>query len=170
MLKWGTFIVIGLAAFGAILTLVGMALPKGHRASRTMVYRASPDRVYSTISDVARFPEWRSEVKSVEILGDDGRGVRFREQGRHGTVHYRVEQRQQDSKLVTRIDDKSLPFGGTWTLDVKAVPEGTALTITEDGEIYNPIFRVLSKVVLSPYATIDTYQADLRKRLATTDD
>ena len=53
---------------------------------------------------------------------------------------------------------------------MKAVPEGTALTITEDGEIYNPIFRVLSKVVFSPYATIDTYQADLRKRLATTND
>ena len=39
-----------------------------------------------------------------------------------------------------------------------------------DSEIYNPIFRVLSKVVFSPYATIDTYQADLRKRLATTTD
>jgi len=168
MIKWGLFIVIGLAAFVAILTLVGMALPKGHRASRTVVYPAAPDRVYSAISDFARFPEWRSGVKSVEILGDDGRGVRFREQGRHDSVHYRVEQ-QQDSKLVTRIDDPSLPFGGTWTLEVKAVPEGTALTITEDGEIYNPLFRVLSKVVFSPYATIDTYQADLRKRLATDD-
>ena len=70
---------------------------------------------------------------------------------------------------MTRIDDPSLPLGGTWTLDVKAVPEGTALTITEDGEIYNPIFRVLSTAVFSPYATIDTYQADLRKRLATDD-
>jgi uncharacterized protein YndB with AHSA1/START domain len=163
MINWGLFIVIGLAAFGAILTLVGMALPKGHRASRTVVYPASPDRVYSAISDFARFPEWRSGVKSVEILGDDGRGVRFREQGRHDSVHYRVEQRQQGSKLVTRIDDPSPPFGATWTLDVKAVPEGTALTITEDGEIYNPLFRVLSIAVFSPYATIDTYQADLRK-------
>ena len=39
------------------------------------------------------------------------------------------------------------------------------MTITEDGEIYNPIFRVLSKVAFSPYDTIDRYQADLRVRL-----
>jgi hypothetical protein len=58
-----------------------------------------------------------------------------------------------------------LPFGGAWTLEVKPVAAGTELTITEDGEIYNPIFRVLSKVVFSPYWTIDTYQADLRNRL-----
>ena len=165
MLKWLLFVAIGLAALGAILALVGLALPKGHRASRTVVYPTSPDRVFAAITDFARFPEWRSDVKSVELLGDDGRGVRFREEGRHGAVRYRVELRQPDSKLVTRIDDASLPFGGTWTLDVKAVPEGTALTITEDGEIYNPVFRVLSKVVFSPYSTIDTYQADLRKRL-----
>jgi uncharacterized protein YndB with AHSA1/START domain len=165
MLKWLLFVVIGVAALGAILALVGMALPKGHRAARTVVYPAPPDRVFAAITDFARFPEWRSDVTSVEILGDDGRGLRFREEGRQGSVRYRVEQRQPDSKLVTRIDDASLPFGGTWTFDLQTVPEGTALTITEDGEIYNPVFRVLAKVVFSPYATIDTYQADLRKRL-----
>jgi uncharacterized protein YndB with AHSA1/START domain len=165
MLKWPLVVVVGVAGLGAILALIGMALPKGHRASRTVVYRASPDRVFAAITDFARFPEWRSDVTSVEILGDDGRGLRFREEGRHGPVRYRVEERRPDAKLVTRIDDASLPFGGTWTFDVTPVPEGTALTITEDGEIYNPVFRVLSKVAFSPYATIDTYQADLRKRL-----
>ncbi|HEX2338929.1 MAG TPA: SRPBCC family protein [Vicinamibacterales bacterium] len=122
-------------------------------------------RVFATITDFARFPEWRSEVRTVELLGDDGRGMRFREDGKHGVVTYRVERRQPDSRLVTRIDDPSLPYGGTWTLEVKPAPEGAALTITEDGEIYNPIFRVLSKVIFSPYATIDIYQSDLRKRL-----
>jgi Polyketide cyclase / dehydrase and lipid transport len=165
MLKWILFIALGLMAFAVALALVGMVLPKGHRASRTMVYQAPPARVFATITDFSRFPEWRSEVKTVELLGDDGRGMRFREDGKHGAVTYRVERREPDSMLVTRIDDSSLPYGGTWTLEIKPTPDGAALTITEDGEIYNPIFRVLSKVVFSPYATIDTYQADLRKRL-----
>src|SRR4029453_12599887 len=100
MLKWVLFVVLGVPPFGAIPALVGMALPTGHRASRTVVFSTSPDRVFATISDFARFPEWRSDVKGVEILGDDGRGVRFREKGRNGTVHYRVGWRQQPRNLV----------------------------------------------------------------------
>jgi polyketide cyclase/dehydrase/lipid transport protein len=168
MLKWLLLVALGLATLVALLAVVGTFLPKGHRASRTVVYAASPARVFATITDFARFPEWRSDVKTVELLGDDGQGVRFREEGKHGAVKYHVELRQPDSKLVTRIDDPSLPFGGSWTLELQPVPEGTALTITEDGEVYNPIFRVLSKTIFSPYSTIDTYQADLRKRLAAT--
>jgi uncharacterized protein YndB with AHSA1/START domain len=166
MLKWALLVVLGLAAFVGLLALIGTFLPKGHRASRTAVYPASPATVFGTISDFARFPEWRSDVKTVELLPDDGHGTCFREHGKQGTVSYRVEAREPDSRLVTRIDDLSLPYGGTWTLEVKPVPEGTSLTITEDGEVYNPLFRVLSKVVFSPYTTIDTYQADLRKRLS----
>jgi hypothetical protein len=166
MLKWMLFAALGLAGFVALLAIVGMFLPKGHRASRTVVYSAPPARVFATITDFARFPEWRSDVKTVELLGNDGRGMRFREEGRNGTITYRVERQEPGSTLVTRIDDPSLPFGGSWTLEVKSVPEGTSLTITEDGEVYNPIFRVLSKVVFSHYSTIDTYQSDLRKRLA----
>jgi hypothetical protein len=166
MLKWIVFVTLGLAAFVGILAVVGVFLPKGHRASRTVVYQAPPARVFATITDFARFPEWRSDVETVELLGDDGRGTRFRETGKDGTVTYLVERRVPDSTLVTRVDDPSLAFGGKWTLEVKPAPDGASLTITEDGEIYNPIFRVMSKVIFSPYTTIDRYQADLRKRLA----
>lgn len=166
MLKWILFVALGIVAFVVILAVVGMFLPRGHRASRTVLYQAPPARVFATITDFARFPEWRSGVKTVELLGDDGRGLRFREDGANGVVTYRVERRVPDSTLVTRIDDPSLPYGGAWTLEVKPAPDGASLTITEDGEIYNPIFRVMSKVIFSPYTTIDTYQADLRKRLA----
>jgi len=168
MLKWTAIIVVALVVLVALVALIGMFLPKGHRASRTVVYSAPPESVYAAISDFAKFPEWRSGVTTVEMLSNDERNTRFREDGPHGPVTYKVEERQPGTRLVTRIDDPSLPFGGKWTLDVKPVPGGTELTITEDGEIYNPIFRVVSKVVFSPYTTIDTYQADLGKRLTRT--
>lgn len=165
MLKWTLLILAGLAALVAIVALIGLMLPKGHTASRTVVYNAPPAAVFAAITDFAKFPEWRSGIKAVEMLPSSGDKIRFREDGPHGRITYKVEQRDPESRLVTRIDDPSLPFGGAWTLEVKPVPEGAALTITEDGEIYNPIFRVLSKVVFSPYDTIDRYQADLKKRL-----
>jgi hypothetical protein len=165
MIKWIAIAVVAIVAVVALVALVGLFLPKGHRASRTVIYSAPPEAVFAAISDVGRFPEWRSDVKTVEILSDAGGLTRFREVGKNGAVTYQVEVREPSSRLVTRIDDPSLPFGGTWTLLVKPIGGGTELTITEDGEIYNPIFRVMSKVIFSPYTTIDTYQADLRKRL-----
>ena len=165
MLKWTALVVVGILVLAAAVALIGIFLPKGHRASRTVVYSSSPESVYAAITDFARFPEWRSGVKTVEVLSNGEEDTRFREDGPHGPVTYKVEERRPGSRLVTRIDDPSLPFGGTWTLEVKPVAGGTELTITEDGEIYNPIFRVMSKVVFSPYDTIDAYQTDLRKRL-----
>jgi hypothetical protein len=165
MLKWTALIVVGILVLAAVVALIGIFLPKGHRASRTVVYSAPPESVYAAITDFARFPEWRSGVKTVEVISNGEGDTRFREDGPHGPVTYKVEERRPGSRLVTRIDDPSLPFGGTWTLEVKPVAGGTELTITEDGEIYNPIFRVMSKVVFSPYETIDAYQTDLRKRL-----
>jgi hypothetical protein len=67
---------------------------------------------------------------------------------------------------VTRIADPSLPFGGTWTYDLKPQGSGTELTITEDGEVYNPIFRFMSKFVFSQTATIEAYQASLKRKLS----
>jgi hypothetical protein len=165
MVKWILFAAFGLAALVAVVALIGTFLPKGHRAARTTTYAATPAAVFDAVTDFARFPEWRSDVTSVEILDRAGGLTRFREQGKHGPVTYRVELREPPARLVTRIDDPSLPFGGKWTLDIQPAPGGAMLTITEDGEVYNPIFRVLSKVIFSPYRTIDTYQADLRKRL-----
>ncbi|HSA55072.1 MAG TPA: SRPBCC family protein, partial [Gemmatimonadaceae bacterium] len=115
--------------------------------------------------DVARYPTWRPDVQQVDVLPDSDGVFRFRETGRHGVVAYRVERNEPPTRWVTRIDDPSLPYGGTWTFGLAPRGSGTSLTITEDGEIYNPIFRVLSRTVFSTAATIEAYQAALRRHL-----
>jgi uncharacterized protein YndB with AHSA1/START domain len=165
MLKWIVIVVVVLVALVAVAAAIGLFLPKGHQASRTVVYAAPPEAVFAAIAAFDRFPEWRSGVTSVEMLSSGGGPVRFREVGPNGAVIYTVEAREPNSRLVTRIDDPSQPFGGSWTLTLKPAPSGTVLTITEDGEIYNPIFRVMAKLFFSPYDTIDTYQADLGRHL-----
>ena len=165
ILKWALIVLATLVTVVVVAAIAGAFLPKGHRASRTVVYRAPAAAVYAVITDFARFPEWRPDLKSVELLPDAGGAVRFREHGKDGAITFRVEAREENARLVTRIDDPSLPFGGTWTLELKPAPEGASLTITEDGEVYNPIFRVASRLFFSPYDTIDRYQANLRRRL-----
>ena len=67
--------------------------------------------------------------------------------------------------MVMRIADPNLSFGGTWTFEIAPQDSGSEILITENGEIYNPLFRVMSKLFFSPTATIETYLADLKKRL-----
>ena len=68
--------------------------------------------------------------------------------------------------LRVRIDDPGQPFGGTWTYALTPNGTGTSLTITEDGEVYNPIFRFMSHFFFSQTATIDAYLAALQRRLS----
>jgi hypothetical protein len=165
MLKWTLIVVIALVGLAAILALIGMMLPKGHRASRTATLAAAPPIVFGVITDFARAPEWRRDISRIEIVPDDGHGRVVREHGRQGVVPYRVEVFEPTSRLVMRIDDSSLPYGGSWTYELRPDGAGTAITITEDGEVYNPIFRFVHKMFLSPYASMDGYLEDLRARV-----
>jgi len=167
MMRWMVFAALGLVVLVAGVIVAGLLLPIAHRASRSVVYDATPAAVFAVITDFARLPEWRTGISAVEVFESGDGKARFREQGPNGTITYAVDAREPNARLVTRIDDPSLPFGGSWTFDLTPVAGGTELTITEDGEVYNPIFRVMSRVIFSPYATIDTYQADLRARLGT---
>jgi uncharacterized protein YndB with AHSA1/START domain len=162
MLRWTLYIVLGLGGLVALVAVIGLVLPKGHRASKTTIYAASPDVIFAALSDVARYPEWRSDVKRIEMLPDEGGRRMFREHGGNGVITYRIEELTPASRMVIRIADPSLPFGGTWTHELKPTTSGgTELTTTEDGEVYNPIFRFMSRFVFSATGTIEKFHAAL---------
>ena len=47
---------------------------------------------------------------------------------------------------------------------IAPAPGGSAVTITEDGEVYNPIFRFMSRFVFGYYATLDEFVGTLEAR------
>lgn len=165
MIRWLLIVLAVLIVIVGAVAVVGWLLPKGHRASRTATVRAAPHVVFATITDIAHAGEWRRDVTRIEIVSGSGEGMTFRETGSNGPILYRVEVYQPDRKLVTRIADASLPFGGSWTFDLMPAGGGTTLTITEDGEVYNPIFRFMSHFVLSQTASLEGYLASLQGKL-----
>ena len=158
MLRWTIYIVVGLVGLVGLVAAIGLLLPKRHRASKTMTYAAPPATVFAAVSDVAHYADWRTDVTKVDVLPDDGRGVLFREHGKNGEILFRVERREPPTQMLVRIADPNLAFGGTWTYALTPHGAGTELTITEDGEVYNPIFRFMSTFFFSPSATIDAFQ------------
>jgi uncharacterized protein YndB with AHSA1/START domain len=146
-----------------LLIAVGYALPVGHVARRETRLAAPPDRVFTALREVEKFPAWRSDVTSVEVLAT-APALRWRERG-DNDITFEMEAVEGPRRLVTRIVDRSLPFGGSWTYELTGDGGGTRLAITEHGEVYNPLFRVMSRFVFGHTATIDRYLADLERHL-----
>ncbi len=166
MITWTVRVVGVVAAVVSLMALIGLALPVGHQASRSADIPASPAEVFALIRDVERYPQWRSGVTDVAVVDRTTELPRFRETGDFGPIVFRMEQADPPTFLRTRIDDPDQPFGGTWTYVLVPAAGGTRLTITEDGEVYNPLFRFLSRFVFSQTATIETYLDDVRTRLS----
>ena len=157
-----------LVAIVVVVVAIGYALPVKHRGVAEAVVKASPETLFALITNVDAFPVWRTGLKSAEVLPSaDGRR-RFRETTSQGSISYVIESLEPNRRLVTRIDDKSLPFGGTWTYELTPAAEGrTTLRITEDGEVYNPVFRFVSRFFMGYDGTIKTYLADVAKKTGT---
>jgi uncharacterized protein YndB with AHSA1/START domain len=162
MLRWAIYIVVGLVGLAGVVALIGWTLPVTHMASRTITLNAPPEQVFDLISDFARAAEWRGSITRVEMLPDDGKGPLFREHSSMGPMLMRAEVIERPGRLVTRIADPSLPFGGTWTHTLRALPSGgTEHTVTEDGEIYNVFFRAMARFIFGYTSTIEEYQTAL---------
>jgi hypothetical protein len=73
----------------------------------------------------------------------------------------KVVDRQPPHRLVGAIDDRKLPFGGSWTYEIAPRAGGCTITITEDGEVYNPLFRFMARFVFGHHATLKQYLASL---------
>jgi hypothetical protein len=164
MLKWAFYAGGAVLLLVIVVVVVGYLLPVAHVASRGATFRVPPDRVFAAVTEVAKFPEWRTDVKTVEILSE--KPLRWREDGSNGVITFEVQERRPPTRLVTRIADPSLPFGGSWTYELTPADGGTRLTITEHGEVYNPVFRFMSRFVFGHAGTIEAFLTALTKRLA----
>lgn len=161
-MKWLLLIVGALAAIVVAVTLAGMSLPQNHTATRSAHLSAPPEKVWSIITDVAAYPSWRSDVDKVEILSADPGRIAWREISEKGNkLAYEATTAQPPSHLVTRITDTGIPFGGSWDYRIAPDGAGSRITITENGEVYNPIFRFVSRFVMGHTATLDKYLTSL---------
>jgi hypothetical protein len=119
---------------------LGAWLPAAHVATRTKRLPARPGIVWGLINDPVATKGWGGDVKTEVVEQDEPR------------------------LLVTKIVGESA-FGGTWTFEI--APEGheaSTLTITERGEVHNPLFRAVMRA-MGHTRTIDGYLAKLETAL-----
>jgi hypothetical protein len=160
--KWIVCAVVVVVAGALVIALVGYLLPVAHTAARSTHLAGSPEAVYARLTDVGRFPVWRRGLTIERLPDANGRPVWIEHSGKnHVTMTF--ERMEPPTLLVARIADRALPFGGTWTYRLTPARGGTDLSITENGEVYNPIFRFVSRFVFGHYATLDAFLSDLER-------
>ena len=150
----------------ALVVLIGSRLPRNHLVSRKAHYNASPEDLWEVISDFGSQPGWRHDIRRVERLPDRGGRPVWQEIDKRGqALTMETEESNPPRRLVRRIADEHLSFGGRWIMDVGAFGEVTSLTVTEDGETYNPALRFISRFIIGQTSTIDGYLRALGKKL-----
>ena len=155
-MKW-TLVVLGsLVSLVLVIVVVGLILPQSHVASRRARFKRSAASLFPVLTDFGAFPTWRPGVTKVEMLAPREAKTSFRETGTQGALTFVVEEVTPPKRLVTRVVDNSA-FGGTWTFELVDQGDDCEVAITERGEVYNPVFRVMSRLFFSQTATLEGY-------------
>lgn len=131
-MKLALWIVLTLVGVGVAVWMIGWSLPVKHRS----VVTRGPE--FESVND---WTTWRTDLRRLEMAAD----ARAVVTDAKGSVRYRIEQ-PADRTLVTTIDQDGLPYGGRWTWSVRPAEGGVSrsLTIEAEGEIYNPVFGIVS--------------------------
>jgi len=148
-------IIVGIVLAAA---LIGAFLPAQHIVTREAGYQVPAQAIWQAITDYQKFPEWRKMVIRVEPLPTVSGRPSWRELDAHGaSIPYEVVEWTPPQRLVTRIADPKLPFGGTWTFEIFPLPAGATLRITENGEVRNVIYRFMVRYAFGNTITLDAY-------------
>jgi polyketide cyclase/dehydrase/lipid transport protein len=156
-MKIALIVVIALVGLIGIAFLVGLALPRNHRATSSIALRKPPAEVWAVVRDLGALQGTWKELKSARRLPDEG-GREVWEQNAGGfDMRLIIESSNPPSRLVTRIDaDEKAAFGGTWTYTLTPAGNGTTVSIVEDGFVTNPLFRVMM-ALMGKHRTLDGY-------------
>ena len=169
MTKFALALALLLGLLALVVVASGFLMPKEHSVTRTACLDSAVDEVWDLVADFEGYADWREDVQRIEVVsGGSGaslQGSRFIEYGSEEPILFEVELADRPSRLVSRIADEGLPFGGRWTFELSRTSECTTLVeITEDGHVSNFLYRALSPL-FSKTATMDRWLDHLRGRL-----
>jgi len=167
-MKWALLIVGSLVGLLLVIAVIGAMLPRDHVATMTATIAGAPDKVWAVLTDVATYPTWRSEVRKVDVLSTAP--LTWKEHTTQGDMTLATEIFEPPSRMVGRIQDRNMPFGGAWEYRITPVdgdPGKSRVTITERGWVSNPVFRFMSRFVIGHYSTLDSYLKSLGRKFGT---
>jgi len=163
-MKWVLLIVAVMIGLGLLTLVIGLLLPRNHVATSQVELKQPIDSVWAAVRSMGDTPSFWPELKSSSRMPDvDGRETWGQTMESGFNLPLVIDEERPPDLLVTRIVAKDAPFGGTWRYSLEAVTAGTRVTVTEEGWVSNPIFRVISRL-MGHHTTLDSYLKALGKK------
>jgi ribosome-associated toxin RatA of RatAB toxin-antitoxin module len=147
-MKW-LLIIVGILLLPVLgLLVMGLLQPVKHSVTRSIRLKEKPEAVFALIADMTNAPAWSSTVEKVEPLpARDGHAM-ARCTLKWGGMQMVMTQIEctPPARLVTSMAKDNGTLLGTWTYQVTPEAGGCSVSLTEEGELKNPIFRALARM------------------------
>lgn len=143
-----------------LMVIIGYLMPVKHTASVSAEIKLPANKLYKLITNTKKYTKWRFELKDVKVVNDK----EWVEVSKFGEMGFSFTELEENKKIVATIKpDKSLQFGGSWTYELEPEDEKTTqLTITENGEVYSPFFRFMSKFIMGHKGNLNRFMENLK--------
>jgi hypothetical protein len=128
--------------------VIGLLQPAKHSITRSIHLKQTPEAVFAVLDDRTELPSWSSGIAKVEVLPDrDGKPAARYTLKWGGMQMIATElERTPPRRLVTALGKDGGPSFGTWTYEIRAETDGCRVSITEDAELKNPLFRAMARI------------------------
>lgn len=135
--------------FGSLATLVGLFFLGGkfadpnYSGSRSAIVEASPEKVWSLVSDPKAFAAQRHEVKSIEIVESKIPGFpKWQENtGLAGSISLEVVGMEPGRLVEVQMLESGFGMTGTWKYEIEPEGNNTRVTITENSRTEGLVMR-----------------------------
>lgn len=163
---WIARILVAAVLLVVLVYGVGLLMPAERSVTKTTLIDALPELVFRIATDVEKYAEWRSGLRSlaVESRGDLWNWTEVTDGGT--TLRLRETQKVPLQRFAVEYESSS-GIHGRWVGDFESSNEDrTKLTCTETVVIDNPLFRLPAYLLLNTGARLDVLLGDLNRRAA----
>lgn len=147
-MKW-LLIIAGILLLSILVLLViGLLQPVKHSVTRSIRLQEKPEVIFALIADMTNAPTWSSTVEKVEPLSAQDGHAMARCTLKWGGMQMVMTQIEctPPARLVTSMAKDNGTVLGTWTYQITPDSGGCTVSLTEEGELKNPLFRALARM------------------------
>lgn len=157
-------IIIVLLVIAILPLVIGLFLPTERTFVKTSQFKSSPQEIWNVITDIKEQEEWRSDVKSIEMINTQKGKEKWTEIPKRGKpITFQVKTYEPPKRFDIEIVESG--FSGYWEGRINEKNGVTEIEFKEVVVINNPYFKTLSLLFIDLNKTMDLYLANLRKKL-----